>query len=259
MLIGGFQKTTLVDYPGRVASIIFTSGCNLRCGYCFNSPLVFSQLPTVSFENIFEQLKKNKKLIDAIVVTGGEPTVWPDLPSCLRQLKQEGFSVKLDSNGSNPEMLDEVIREGLVDYVAMDIKAPWDCYSQVTGTAIGSEKFRLSAQMLKESGLPYEFRTTAGPGITREDITAIAAQLKPADKWYLQSFLPRADVLDKTCKDRHFLSLAELEQLAAELAEGFKTCKARGAYNSGDSAANTGQPVPFKPAKYEITAKWERE
>ena len=186
MRFGGFQKTTLVDYPGRVASTVFTTGCNMRCGYCHNPSLVFGTAPAIEESTIMSELLARKKYIDSVVVTGGEPTVWRDLPGFLKKLKGHGFSVKLDTNGSNPDALREILEKKLVDYVAMDVKAPKSKYAQVTNSSLPAENIARSIALVKESGVDYEFRTTVAPGLGLEDLHGIALQIQPARKWFLQ-------------------------------------------------------------------------
>lgn len=226
MKAGGFQKTTLVDYPGRIASIVFTNGCNLRCGYCYNPELAKGTAENTDAEKILELLLKRKKNIDSVVVTGGEPTIWNDLPDFLKKLKTEGFSVKVDTNGTNPEMLERLLNEGLVDYVAMDVKAPFGKYSGICGAKVDVEKIRKSIELVKKAK-DYEFRTTVAPGLSEEDLPEIAGQISPAKKWFLQEFMPSQNILDPSINSKQFLKEKELKKIARKT-RGIGECKARG-------------------------------
>ncbi len=229
MRIGGFQKTTLVDYPGKVASIVFTSSCNMRCGYCYNAPLACGSVRTVVEKEILGQLEERKKWVDAVVVTGGEPTVWPDLPDFLGKLKAMGLSVKLDTNGTNPEMLSELFSRKLVDYVAMDIKAPWAKYQQVCGARLDVGKIRRSADLIKFSGIDYEFRTTAAPSLDASDLAEIGRQISPAKRWFLQHFVPAEKIMEPSLLAKQAPKLLELEATAKAMAGQFGECAVRGA------------------------------
>jgi pyruvate formate lyase activating enzyme len=227
LYFGGFQKTTLVDFPGRVASIVFTGGCNMRCHYCYNPDLVLRTAKPIEEEYILSTLMERKKLIDAVVVTGGEPTIWPDLPDFLAKLKRLGFSVKLDTNGTNPQMLSAMISKGLVDYVAMDIKAPWSKYQEVVGTSVDVEKIKASVGIIKESAPDYEFRTTSAPTLTSVDLAEIAAQISPAKRWFIQQFSSGSKVLDPKILKFPSLGWAEIEKVAKSQIT-FTECTVRG-------------------------------
>jgi pyruvate formate lyase activating enzyme len=174
MRIGGFVKQSLVDYPGKIAAVVFTQGCNFRCGYCHNPQLVLSELfqnnPEHTSDNILNYLKERKNWLDGVVVTGGEPTIHNDLPVFLKSIKNLGYQVKLDTNGSNPHMLEQIIKERLADYIAMDIKTVLTAttYSQIIGITESDsiiEKVIASILVLKKSDIETEFRTTKLPGI----------------------------------------------------------------------------------------------
>lgn len=166
MKIGGFVKSSLVDYPGKVAAVIFTQGCNFRCPYCHNPQLVFPELFTneIPFESVWAFLKERRGLLDGVVFCGGEPTLQDDLSEIVRKVRSLGYVVKLDTNGSNPDVLAEVLP--CLDYVAMDIKAPLDKYSSVCGVAVDDHEIRRSMLLIRASGIAYEFRTTFHPEFT---------------------------------------------------------------------------------------------
>ena len=218
MNILGLQKLTLLDYPEHLAAIIFLGGCNFRCPFCQNSSLVLEPetLPIISREEFLAFLKKRKGILDGIVVTGGEPTLHADLPDLLRAIHDAGYLIKLDTNGTNPIMLQSVIEEGLVDYVAMDIKAGRRNYRRVCGLEklhiLNSDlrqvpgepdpimkKVEQSIHILKNCALPYEFRTTVVRGLHTaadfEDIATWLAPLSDQAHYYLQSFRDCPEVL----------------------------------------------------------------
>ena len=155
MLIGGLQKTSLLDFPDKISAIVFTAGCNFRCGYCHNPELINSIAPVTE---VFEFLKNRVGKLEGVVITGGEPCLQKDLPEFIKQVKSLGFAVKLDTNGSYPEMLAKVLPD--LDYVAMDIKAPLEKYSAVANWNGDVENIRKSIDMIMNSGVDYEFRTT---------------------------------------------------------------------------------------------------
>ncbi len=162
MKIGGLIKFTLIDFPGRPAAVIFTQGCNLRCRYCHNPELVYPHLFTepAPTEEIMSFLQRRQGSLDGVVISGGEPTLHDDLPAFISQIKELGYAVKLDTNGTRPEMLQELIDKKLVDYIAMDLKAPLDKYVLITGIETNPEIILKSMDIIRQSGLEYEFRTT---------------------------------------------------------------------------------------------------
>ncbi len=193
MIVAGLEKNSLVDYPGKVAAVVFTQGCNLRCWYCHNQELI----PTdgkaqvnPDFLNAF--LEARKDLLGGVVVTGGEPTLQPDLLDFLEQLKGLGYEVKLDTNGTRPDVLFEAIKRDLVDYVAMDIKAPAATYHMVTGRRYDPKGIETSVRMLMTGKTSYEFRTTCHGSMTLDCVEAIAREIRGASAWYLQQYRPPA-------------------------------------------------------------------
>jgi len=176
MIIGGFQKFSLLDYPGKISSIIFTQGCNFACAYCHNKELIRTKEynNVITPDEILSFLKQRKKKLDAVVITGGEPTLQPDLLEFMKEIKSLGFLIKLDSNGSRPEIIKEAVNTGIVDFIAMDIKAPLEKYSLITKKEIDTEKIRQSMELIKNSGIRHEFRTTVLKSLlTESDIIKI--------------------------------------------------------------------------------------
>lgn len=194
------QKTSLIDYPGQVASTLFTIGCNMRCPFCHNRSLVLpEEFPPqrLSPEQALDELSGRKKYVGAVTITGGEPTIHPELPQFISGLKGEGFGVKLDTNGTNPEMLSGLYSSGLLDYVAMDIKSSPDYYSEASGTEDGLAKIRESVELVRSSGVPYEFRTTVVPGLhDLEKMEGIGKWLEGSELYVIQAFSASGGTLD---------------------------------------------------------------
>lgn len=189
MILGGLQKFSLVDYPGKPCAILFTRGCNFRCPYCHNPELVWPEqyAPEIPLEGVLDFLRQRRGLLEAVTITGGEPTLQADLPVVARAIKEMGFALKLDSNGSRPDVLRELVEAGLVDYVAMDIKAPFSRYAHVCGVAVSVELIRESVALLLDGRVDYEFRTTVDRALLDEqDLLEIGKMIRGADKYYLQ-------------------------------------------------------------------------
>lgn len=194
MEIHGLNKTTLLDYPGRVASTIFTGACNFRCPFCQNGDLVLNPAsqPLISEEEVFAHLDKRKGVVTGVCISGGEPTLQKDLAEFIKKLKERELKVKLDTNGYRPEIVKKLIADGLVDYIAMDIKSSIEKYSEATGVDFGEKsenKIKKSIDILSNSDTDYEFRTTIVRNYHDEDtIKSIGELIRGAKKYYLQSF-----------------------------------------------------------------------
>ena len=190
MILGGLQKLTLLDFPGKVACTVFTLGCNFRCGFCHNAPLVLTaDTPPYDEEEFFRFLETRKGLLDGVAVTGGEPLLQKDIAAFLERIKSLGFSVKLDTNGAFPEKLRSLVNGGLVDYVAMDIKNAPEKYSLTAGCAIDIEAVKQSAAFLKSGTVPFEFRTTAVAELhTEEDFREIGRWLSGTEHYFIPQF-----------------------------------------------------------------------
>jgi pyruvate formate lyase activating enzyme len=240
MIIGGLEKLTLLDYPDHLAAIIFTQGCNFRCHFCYNPMLVLPRkggdeknkkekgFSPLSTEDLFLFLKERFGRLDGVVITGGEPTLHPDLPSFIKKIKDLGYAVKLDSNGTNPEMLDKLIKAKLIDYLAMDLKAPLDKYKKTVGVDVNCNNIKKSVKIIMTSGLPYEFRTTVVPGLLdREDFYKMGGTIKGADKWYLQNFKSDTELVDTNYKKQNGYSAKEMKEFAAIGQEYVKFCQVR--------------------------------
>lgn len=191
MNIQGLQKTTLLDYPGHVAATIFVSGCNFRCPFCHNMNLVLSKdEPAYRTDDILSFLQKRQGVLDGVCITGGEPTLYSDLPDFISSVKSLGYLIKLDTNGSNPDLLSGMISRGLIDYVAMDIKSSIDGYGSITEIPdLQTDKILDSIGILNSSGLDHEFRTTYIKEFHTSDVISdIGHMLEGSPKYYIQSF-----------------------------------------------------------------------
>ena len=211
MNIQGYQKVTLLDYPGRVACTLFLGGCNLRCPFCHNAGLVRTPAKEVNaYGEVMDYLRKRKNILQGVCITGGEPLLHPDLPELLQEIKSMGYSIKLDTNGSLPRQLASVLSTGFVDYVAMDIKHAPDAYALATGCELEFFPFEESIRILRESGLPYEFRTTAVKGIHEiKDFEAIATYLGD-ETYFIQKFVDSGNLLGTGCCA---FSYAEMQEI----------------------------------------------
>ena len=189
MLIGGFQKMTMLDYPGKVAATVFTYGCNFRCPFCHNATLVIDEAQLFSEDEILAYLNKRKGILDGVCISGGEPLLQNDIFDFIKKVKALGLLVKLDTNGSYPDKLKEAIDSGLIDYVAMDIKTCRENYSKVADTNVKIEDIEKSVQILLENRVDYEFRTTVVRELhTMDDFVKISSWIKGAKRYFLQCF-----------------------------------------------------------------------
>ena len=197
MQIAGLQKLTLIDYPDKLACTIFLFGCNFRCGFCHNPELVLSDKPKKEYKEkeILDFLKQRKKYLDAVCITGGEPLVNSDLPELLKKIKELGFLIKMDTNGSNPNELKKLIDKKLINYIAMDIKADKDNYNVLAGVKVDINRIEESMKIIINSGLNYEFRTTVIKGYHNpEKLKKIGKWINSfgnAKKYVIQNFIPR--------------------------------------------------------------------
>jgi len=231
MKIGGFQKLTLIDYPGRIAATVFLTGCNFRCPFCYSSELVLPEKiknqPKISEKDFFIFLKERKELIEGIVLCGGEPTISKGLIPLIKKIKKMGFSVKLDTNGSDPKMLKKLIDEKLVDYVAMDIKAPMEKYKKIFGKRVKIDDIEKSIKILKEGRVDYEFRTTVVPTVlNKEDILKIVRWIGPAKRYFLQNFRPEKTIDPKFEKIKPYPQEYLLE-IQKAISPFFEVCQVR--------------------------------
>lgn len=187
MKIAGYIKNSFVDYPAHISCAVFLGGCNFDCWYCHNRPYIKSA-GDIDASVVLEFLQKRKGWLQGVVISGGEPTLNKELPEFIKKIKAMGYPVKLDTNGSRPDVLKSLIDQGLIDYVAMDYKAPLEKYAQLAGVPIDIKVIKKSVDIIMNSGIDYEFRTTFAPTLTKEDIIQIVQELKGAKKFALQQY-----------------------------------------------------------------------
>lgn len=187
MKISGLQKNSFVDYPGRMCAVVFTPGCNMDCFYCHNRSLIEGGYENlIAASEVLSFLESRKEFLDGVVVSGGEPTLQKGLLAFINAVKRLGYSVKLDTNGTNPEVVESLIDKGLIDYIAMDIKAPFEKYNEICRTEVDIDNIKRSINLLINSGIDYEFRTTLAPGLYTKDIMEIAEKISGARLYVLQ-------------------------------------------------------------------------
>ncbi len=234
MILGGFQKSTLIDYPGKIGCTVFLTGCNFRCPFCYSIELVLPEeiknQPKIAEQEFFDFLKQRKGLLDGVVLCGGEPTIHKDLPEFCKKIKKLGYLVKLDTNGSSPEMLKKLIDDNLINYVAMDIKAPLEQskYEEMTGVKVNLENIKKSVEILKEGRIDFEFRTTVAPSLKKQDILEIADWIGGEKvKYFLQEFTSQKQVLNPEILKLPILKKEEIEEVIEQIKSKFKTCELR--------------------------------
>lgn len=218
--IKGFIETSFLDWKEHLSSVLFTGGCNFRCPFCHNSDLVLKheQIADITEEHIFGHLRKFRKWIDRVVITGGEPTLHKGLRAFVQRLKQEGLRVKLDTNGSHPEVVKELVEAGLIDYIAMDIKGPTSFYDRWCGTAVNRDKIEESIEFIREGRIDYEFRMTVVPFLHKEaDVYEAASRVGGAKRFFIQDFVPRNTLNPAFAHVRPF-SLDRMEKIRKNVA-----------------------------------------
>lgn len=214
MIIYGLQKSSLIDYPSKIAAVIFTGGCNFRCPFCHNGSLINKDSAhCVEINEILNFLKNRKGKLDGVVISGGEPTIHNDLEEIIKQIKKLGYKIKLDTNGTNPKMVETLIRKKLINYVAMDLKAPLDKYSEITCTQVDTDKIKQSINLLLKNYIEYEFRTTVVKEcLSFKDFEIMAKEIKGAKKYYLQTYIPEL-AYDETFKNKTTYSTEDLKKI----------------------------------------------
>ncbi len=230
----GFIKTSVIEYPGKIVSLVFVGGCNFRCPFCQNPDLVLDSrsLPSTGEKEVIDHLLSKRKWLDGLVITGGEPMLEKDLPNFLSKIKKEGFLVEIETNGTNPGMLRDLVKRSLVDYLALDIKAPfeWEKYRKVAGIVDDNlfGKVKESVKILLSSNIDYELRTTVVPGLVdQEDLISIARSFESVKKYVLQQFVPRV-TLDKQYEKIEPYSKDKLEEMKEKIADYVEFCEIRG-------------------------------
>ncbi|MGM0629393.1 MAG: anaerobic ribonucleoside-triphosphate reductase activating protein [Patescibacteria group bacterium] len=229
MIVGGFQKFSLIDYPDRMSAVIFTRGCNFRCKYCHNPELVIPEKFTqdIPLSEIYSFLESRQNKIEAVVITGGEPTEHSGIDKFMANIKDMGFLTKLDTNGTRPLVIESLFKKGVVDYIAMDIKAPLHNYPVITCRPVVVEDIKKSIELIINSGTEHEFRTTVIRDlISEKDLQDIAKEIKGARKYYLQRFVPSKTV-DPKVSELSLYEEGELQKIAKELKGYFEECDVR--------------------------------
>jgi len=229
--IKGIEKTTLIDFPGYVATVIFTGGCPFSCPYCHNPELTANPeaLPTIPENEVLSMLSARAGFVDGVCLTGGEPTVQSDLAEFIKRVRDLGLKVKLDTNGSAPPVLASLFEEGLLDYVAMDIKAPLERYAEIVRVPVDPDIIQQSVDLIRSSGVPYEFRTTVAPTLLDEaDLLCIASWLKGSERYVLQGFRP-IRTLDEAFRSVTPYPAAKMRSWRQRLAPFFGECLVRNA------------------------------
>ena len=227
MNIVGLQKLTLLDYPGHVACTVFLQGCNFKCPFCYNSSLIKSDSDNfISLDEFFTFINSRKKVLDGVAITGGEPLLNLEIKEFIKQIKELNLLVKLDTNGSNPSLLKELLDANLVDYVAMDIKNSYDKYPTTCGVNVNLEDIKESISILMNSSIDYEFRTTVVKEYHDiEDFKLIGEMIKGAKNYFLQSFQNKDSVLSK---ELHSMSKNELQECLKEVQQFVINASLRG-------------------------------
>lgn len=212
MKISGFDKLTLLNYPDKVACTIFTSGCNLRCPFCHNSGLVTNNYNEISFDSIYEYLKKRIGILDGVCITGGEPLIHADIKDYIKKIKDLGYLVKIDTNGCNPKLLKELIDLKLVDYIAMDIKNIYSKYDITSGVKVNIDNIKKSISIIENSGIDYEFRTTIVKEFhSTQDIKEILSYISSNSNYYIQNFKNSTDVFNRNLSSFSEKELVEMK------------------------------------------------
>ncbi len=232
MILGGLQKLTLIDYPGHIAATVFTVGCNFRCPFCHNPELVISnfQFPISNIleRDFFNFLETRQGKLEGVCITGGEPTIQPDIQEFVQKIKELGYKVKLDTNGTRPDVLRLLYAQNLLDFVAMDIKNSPDKYNAATNSKADTERIRLSVDLIRSSGIDYEFRTTAVPGLHEEsDFAGIGKWLEGSKKYVLQAFEDKGKILDPNLVKKTKGKGLDLEKIAGKIEKYFGKIEVR--------------------------------
>lgn len=222
MLIAGFRKTSFLDYPGQPCAVVFTPHCNMNCTYCHNEQILRGSVPLVPEAEVLSYLEKRVGLLPAVTVSGGEPTLQQDLVPFVERVKALGFLVKLDTNGMKPAVLQQLLLRGLVDYVAMDIKASPEKYDAVTRVRCDLDAVRRSIYLLQNSGVAHEFRTTFAPELTAEDVVGAAELVRGTERYFLQQYRPRKD------EDLPAHPPSYVRETAEQVRQAIGVCEVRG-------------------------------
>lgn len=229
MKIGGFQKTSLLDYPDRISAIVWTSGCNFRCPFCYNKNLALGTAELFPKDEILSFLSKRKEQLEGVVISGGEPLLQEDIVDFVERIKNLRLLVKIDTNGAFPGKLGELLEKQLVDYIAMDVKAPKRKYRELIGVDVDISKIEASIALIKNKAPAYEFKTTFIPGLLKkEDIVEIAKWIEGADTYYLQQFKPISPLVSSVLENAVPYSRDYVFETLTAIKSFFKRCAVRG-------------------------------
>lgn len=240
MVIGGLEKLSMIDFPGCISTVVFTVSCNFRCHFCYNPMLVLANtgegeseykeedFSVISEKDLLLFLKKRIGKIEGVVISGGEPTLQPDLKDFIIKIKEIGFKIKVDTNGTNYKIINDLIENKLIDYVAMDIKAPLEKYSDVVGVKANINEIKKTIKFLLSGVIPYEFRTTVVSGLhTENDIIKMSEEIARAEKWFLQRFKSDTELVNNIFKNKETFSIAEMKKLVFLARKNVPNCKLR--------------------------------
>lgn len=246
--IAGFQKCSLVDFPGKLAAAVFTPGCNMDCFYCHNRGILAENgVERLNADAVLAALEKRAGFLNGVVISGGEPTLQPGLENFIREVRAMGYAVKLDTNGSNPERLSALIQEGLLDYVAMDLKAPARRYEEICGRGVDLDDIKSSVEILLLDRVDYEFRTTVAPQLGLNDLLAMGNWVRGARRYYLQQYRPQNHHDPRCAVAPH--APETLELFAHELRRILPRCEVRGTGTGASAQTQTSRADAPLPAR----------
>ncbi|MCM8784725.1 MAG: anaerobic ribonucleoside-triphosphate reductase activating protein [Candidatus Omnitrophica bacterium] len=229
MRIGALQKTSLIEFPGIISCIVFTQGCNFRCPYCHNPELVLPEKfqDLIPEDLFFSFLERRKKYLEGVCITGGEPTIQEDIIEFIRKIKDKGFKVKIDTNGSRPDIIEQLLNEKLIDYISFDLKGPIEKYKIITGVEIEPNKILKSIELIKSSKIDYEIRTTVvKKQILFEDFEKIGKIIEGCKKYFLQKFIPSKLVEEDFMKEGTYTD-EEFEEIKKIMKKYVSFCEVR--------------------------------
>lgn len=231
MVISGLERTSFVDFPGKIATVLFSPGCNLDCYYCHNWRLLNETKSNYDQQEVLDFLENRKGRVDGVVFSGGEPTLQKGLKEMMRRVKDKGFSVKLDTNGLKPDVVNDLLDEKLLDYIAMDVKAPpTEKYEEMVGVPVDINKLNETIELLMNQAIPYEFRTTYVPSLTQADICAITDWIYGAKRYVVQQY--RRPQVDGKIVDMRLMEVPHspqyIKETVALIAPKVQTCEIRG-------------------------------
>jgi pyruvate formate lyase activating enzyme len=230
MKLGGLQETSLLDYPDKICAIVWTVGCNFRCPFCYNTDMVYGKSELIPVDHVYSFLDKRKGKLDALSITGGEPLLHEDITEFIQTVKDKGFLIKLDTNGTFPGRLDRLLNAGLIDYVSMDIKAPKEKYELLAGVPVDVDSISKSIKLIMTKAPDYEFKTTMVPSLLdKKDVEAMSLWIKNAKRYFLQQFKSDVKVIDqKRLSSVEPFEKKDFEEMKEIVSLNVKECLVRG-------------------------------